>query len=96
MNKARRFLELWAFIVVVAWILTGCATTDRVVQVRVPVPVACQVAEPVRPIMDTETLPDSAGIDEQSRAMRAEIERREGYEGELRAALTACRTTGAP
>lgn len=95
MKKARDFLALWALIVLAAWALTGCATAERVVQVRVPVPTACQVAEPTRPIMDTETLAIDARIDEQARAMRAEIERREGYEGELRAALRACRTIGA-
>lgn len=94
MKKARDFLVLWLLIVLAAWALSGCATTERVVQVRVPVPVACQVAEPVRPMMDTDQLSIDAGIDEQARAMRAEIERREGYEGELRAALRACRTIG--
>lgn len=86
-------LLLW-LVVCIALLLTGCATPERIVQVRVPVPVACQVAEPQRPIMDTETLAIDAKIDEQARAMRAEIERREGYEGELRAALRACRTIG--
>lgn len=94
MKKIRDFLGVWLLIVLAAWVLTGCATAERVVQVRVPVPVACQVAEPTRPMMDTETLPIDARIDEQARAMRAEIERREGYEGELRAALQACRTVG--
>jgi len=72
-------------------ILTGCASPGRPVQTRVPIPVACQVAEPARPMMDTDTVPIDAPIDELARAMRAEVERREGYEGELRAALQACR-----
>lgn len=40
--------------------------------------------------MDTETLSPTARIDEQSRAMRAEIETREGYEDRLRTALRNC------
>lgn len=74
-------------------ILAGCASSGKPVQVRVPVPVACQVAEPARPMMDTDTISLDAPVDELARAMRAEIERREGYEGELRAALSACRTS---
>jgi hypothetical protein len=74
----------------ISLLLTGCASTDRLVQVKVPLPVACQVTEPARPMMDTETVSISAQIDELARAMRAEIERREGYEGQLRAALNAC------
>lgn len=71
--------------------LAGCASPGRPVQVRVPVPIACQVVEPARPMMDTDTVSLDAPVDELTRAMRAEIERREGYEGELRAALSACR-----
>lgn len=74
-----------------AAMLAGCETTARMVTVNVPVAIACQVGEPARPMMDTEGLPLDASVDVQARAMRAEIERREGYEGELRAALTACR-----
>ncbi len=73
-------------------ILAGCASPGRPVQIRVPVPVACQVAEPARPMMDTDTVAIDAPIDDLVRAMRAEINRRDGYEGELRAALSACRT----
>lgn len=77
-----------------AALLAGCNTTARLVTVSVPVAIACQVEEPARPSMDTETLPIDAPVDEQSRAMRAEIDRREGYEGELRAALKACKSIG--
>lgn len=82
-------------IAMAAALLTGCGITSRLVTVNVPVAIACQVQEPARPMMDTETLPADAAVDVQARAMRAEIERREGYEGELRAALTACRQVGA-
>jgi PBP1b-binding outer membrane lipoprotein LpoB len=79
-------------VLISALLLTGCASQDRLVQVKVPQPVACQITEPARPMMDTETVLISAPIDELARAMRAEIERREGYEGQLRAALSACKT----
>lgn len=80
-----------AFIIFSALLLTGCATSAKLVQVKVPIPIPCQVAEPARPMMDTETIPIESPIDELTRAMRAEIDRREGYEGELRAALNACK-----
>jgi len=83
-------------LITMAALLTGCATTERVVQVRVPVPVACQVAEPARPMMDTESVQIDAPVDILTRAMRAEIERREGYEVELRAVVAACKTIGTP
>lgn len=76
----------------IATLLTGCATTERLVEIKVPVPVECREQEPPRPAMDTETLSPTARIDEQSRAMRAEIEAREGYEDRLRVALRNCIT----
>ncbi len=70
--------------------LSGCETMPEVVEVRVPIAVPCEVATPVRPRMDTEHLPLDAKVDVQARAMRAEIERREAYEGQLRTALDVC------
>jgi hypothetical protein len=81
-------------ILLCALLLVGCETAPRLITVNVPVPIACQATEPVRPAMDTEALALDAPVDEQARAMRAEIERREGYEGELRAALRGCITLG--
>lgn len=94
MKKVADFLALWALIVLVGWILTGCATPERVVQVRVPVPVACQVSEPARPRLGIDTMPIDAPIDVLIRNMRADHITRDGYEAELRAALQACRTIG--
>jgi hypothetical protein len=94
-TKLRHRLSSNGILVAICFVLSGCAT-ERLVQIRVPVPVACQVAEPARPMMDTDTVPTGATIDVLARAMRAEIERREGYEGELRTALTACKTIGTP
>lgn len=69
----------------------GCATpVPEVITVQVPYEVPCEVSEPDRPRMDTEHLPMTAKVDVQSRAMRAEIDRREAYEHQLRVALRAC------
>jgi hypothetical protein len=94
---ARRLVRQACAAILAAKLLTGCATPERtVVEVPIAVPVACQVAEPLRPAMDSDSVPLDAAIDQLARALRAEIERREGYEGELRAALQACRTIGRP
>ena len=70
-------------------VLAGCGTA-RTVQVRVPVPVPCLEAEPARPAMPTESLRPGAPPFILLRAALAEIDRREGYETELLAALRAC------
>lgn len=72
--------------------LAGCAAqpAGRVQHVHVPVPVVCQEAEPARPVMPTEALKPGATLDAFAAAAIAELERREGYEGQLRAALAAC------
>lgn len=96
------FALYWRYIVAVAAVgllvvsLAGCETIPEIVEVRVPIAVRCEVAKPVRPRMDTEHLPLDAKVDVQSRAMRAEIERREGYEGELRTALDVCTAPSSP
>ena len=75
-----------------AALLAGCAAqpAPRVQQVNVPVPVACPETEPPRPAMPTEALAADVTLDAFAAAAIAEIERREGYEGQLRAALAAC------
>lgn len=71
--------------------LVGCSSTLPTLQtVKVAVPVPCQVTEPQRPVMPTEHLPPRVKLDPFVRAAQAEIGLREGYEGELRAALQAC------
>ena len=59
-------------------LLAGCAGQKHVEiqRVNVPVPVECREPVPDRPVMPTEAL--------------AEIDRREGYEVRLRAALLIC------
>lgn len=57
---------------------------------EVPVPVECCVEMPSRPAMPTEALAPSLDLDRFSASALAEIELREGYEVELRAALAEC------
>ena len=70
-------------------VLAGCGTA-RTVQVSVPVPVACQEAEPARPVFPTESLRPGAPPFVLLRAALAEIDRREAWSVELLAALRAC------
>lgn len=75
-----------------ALVLAGCAAAPRVeIQtVKVPVPVACREPTPERPSMPTEALAEDADPFELLRASLAEIDRREGYEVKLVAALENC------
>lgn len=81
-----------AILLLGALALAGCGTTPRVeVQtVKVPVPVECREPIPDRPSMPTEALADDADPFELLRAALSEIDRREGYELRLLAALMAC------
>ena len=76
-------------------LLVGCGATPparvEIQQVKVPVPVPCDEPEPERPTMPTEHLAGDADVDSYVQAAGAELERREGYETELRAALTNCK-----
>jgi hypothetical protein len=69
-------------------LLVGCAPTSH--RLSVPVPVECRVAEPARPAMPSEHLVPPVDLDPLIAALTAEIELREGYEGELLAALRTC------
>lgn len=82
-----------AAILMLAVLLTGCAGAPRVetIEVRVPVPVECREPVPARPVMPTEALRPGASVDDFARTALAELERREGYEGQLLVALEACR-----
>lgn len=70
-------------------VLTGCSTVKHV-QVKVPVPVACSEQIAPRPVMPTEQLAPGVEPFILLRAALAEIDRREGWSGELLAALRAC------
>ncbi len=93
--RARRILaalHLLVAILLTLVLLTGCATAPRVElqRVSVPVPVECREPIPVRPAMPTEALAPGVLPFDLLRAALAEIDRREGYELQLRAALGAC------
>ena len=70
-------------------VLSACGVAP-IQTVKVPVPVECRVEVPARPAMPTESLSPGVDLDRFSASALAEIELREGYEGELRAALGAC------
>ncbi|MDH0776827.1 hypothetical protein N5C96_25785 [Delftia tsuruhatensis] len=72
--------------------LAGCGSVPRVEiqEVKVPVPVECREPIPDRPNMPTEALAEDADPFELLRAALAEIDRREGYEVRLLAALIVC------
>jgi hypothetical protein len=89
------------FIMVASMLLASCATTPSAITVKVPVPVECKETVPERPLMPLERLQAKPTLDQWIQAADAEIERREAYEIQLRAALVACTapvtpTTGAP
>ena len=85
-----RFARTLVAVAVLA--LAGCAVPRVELQrVSVPVPVACQEPMPARPMMPTEGLRPPVTLDAFAAAAMAEIERREGWELELVAALEACR-----
>lgn len=67
----------------------GCATTHPV-DIPTAIPVQCQERVPDRPVMPTEALSADAPLDAFVQAITAEVERREGYELKLRAALLNC------
>ena len=81
-----------ALLAIVVMALAGCETAPRVEiqRVNVAVPVACQEPTPARPAMPTEALRPGATVDQFAQAALAEIERREGYEWQLVAALAIC------
>lgn len=90
-----RRLPLLSAALAAAVLLAGCGVTPParvdIQQVKVAVPVPCDEPEPERPNMPTEQLPAGADVDMYVQAAGAELERREGYETELRAALANCK-----
>ncbi|MDD5586541.1 MAG: hypothetical protein PHY92_06250 [Alphaproteobacteria bacterium] len=74
-------------------LLAGCGaqTVYRPVTVEVPMPVPCQPPAILHPVWPTESLSPHATILDQVKALLAENELRQAYEGQLEAALQACR-----
>ena len=87
-----------AILIAACALLTGCATKTHVEiqRVAVPVPVECKEPVQARPVMPTESLGTATTLDQFAQAAMAEIERREGYEVELRTALESCRKPVTP
>ena len=71
-------------------VLAGCDTAPRLQTVNVAVPIVCAETVPARPVMPTENLVGRPQLLDFVKAAQAEIERREGYEVKLRAALVEC------
>lgn len=71
-------------------LLAGCAHLEKVLPARTAIPVECKEPIPERPAMPTDNLTDASPLDTSVQAMQAEIALREGYEGQLVTALTAC------
>lgn len=69
--------------------LSACSVAP-LQSIKIPVPVECRAEVPARPAMPTEALAPGINPDQFVTAAMAEIELREGYEGELRAALIEC------
>lgn len=90
-----RRLPLLSAALAAAVLLAGCSATApakvEIQQVKVAVPVPCDEPEPQRPNMPTDQLSVDADVDTYVKAAGAELERREGYEVELRAALANCK-----
>lgn len=78
-------------VVAAAALLSACGTR-QVTRVHVPVPVECKEEVPPRPAMPTEALQPGVAPWVLLRGAIAEIDRREAYELQLRAALVACTT----
>ncbi len=83
----------FAAILIAACALSACAVGGKSIEIQrvsVAVPVECKEPMPDRPVMPTEALRPGATVDQFTQAAQAEIERREGYEVQLRAALASC------
>lgn len=68
--------------------LGGCQTLPR--EVKVPVPVYCEVEKPQRPKWAADGLAGDADIYDQTKALLAERKQRIGYETKLEAAIDGC------
>jgi hypothetical protein len=88
-----------AISLIAACALSACGTAGNhleIQRVNVAVPVECKEPIPERPVMPTEALRPGATVDQYAQASMAEIERREGYEVQLVAALAICTRPIAP
>lgn len=84
--NAGRILTITAL----AWGVAACSTAPARDPIQY-VPQVCTEFEPERPVMPTEQLALPTDPDTFTQSAIAEIERREGYEDQLRTALRNCK-----
>lgn len=85
----KSIINIFVLLILAAVAMSGCASKGTA-PLRVAVPVPCAVQIPPRPQMPTEALRADVSLDDFVAAAAAEIERREGYEVQLRAAIEGC------
>ena len=74
-------------------LMTGCATDKEFIvkEVKVPLPIPCNIIAPQKPAMPSDGLKkDEMDIYVWIKTLLAEIEIRKGYEIQLEVAVTAC------
>ncbi len=80
----------------VSLLVAGCATQpppqviEKPVRVDVPVPVRCKIAPVPRPAFAFDAALPTWGLYNKGRALLADREQRQAYEGQLEAAVRAC------
>jgi hypothetical protein len=83
------------FILVLAGLLFGCATTDPTIKtviqrVEIPISVPCRAKVPEAPDLNFKRLTTDQSIYEKTKALLADRKLHLGYEAELLAALNSC------
>lgn len=87
MTKVKHFLEdAWLAVIIAVILLTGCATTEGVVQV--PIAVACKVETPKEPTF--RYAPPYSSLFDAVRDLVGDREVSLAYEEELRKSLKVC------
>lgn len=72
----------------------GCASQPVPVEVKVAVPVPCDVATPARPRLPVDDLAEGASLFERVRALIASFERLNAHVIKLESALAGCKSPG--
>lgn len=83
-------------VVLLFWLLAGCSTVKpvvktEIVEVKVPVRVACTVSVPDRPSSVVLALPANADIFDKVKALLVDRKNDDAHIVELSAALSACK-----
>lgn len=76
------------------FLVAGCAASPEVryvtKEVKVPVPVKCEVSIPPEPRWATKDVKPEANIFDKVKALASEIEQREGFDIVLRSIIESC------